>query len=313
MWSIRWANDQAALRQAVELLGLGEEVLRPPTYPPCPFAGKEEPAALFRAVLVFAGETPVAAVGLQRLSRGRGVLYLPPQSPWTELPPMAADGLAEALRPLLLEEVCCLWQVLLDDQLAHCWGKWLGRLDFRSLATVQYWRCAPGNFPEARPIGPGDIVAANTLPPRQLAALVEQTYEGSQDFPELAGLDTAAEALASYWRTGQGGDEHWYVGLAPDGTPAGAILLAQSEPSSGTAWELCYLGVVPRFRRCGWGRFLLRHAQWQARRHAVREILLGVDQRNQPAARLYEETGFTLCQQRRLFCRLPQRAEPSGR
>ena len=312
MWSIRWATDQAVLRQAVDLLGLGKEVLRPPAYPPCPFAGEEEPAASFRAVLVFAGESPVAAVGLQRLSRGRGVLYLPPQSPWTELPPMAADGLAEALRPLLLGEACCLWQALLDDQQVHCWGKWLGQLGFRSLATVQYWRCARENFPEAKPTGPGDIVAAGTLPPRQLAALVESTYEGSRDFPELAGLDTAAEALASYWRTGQGGDGHWYVGLAPDGTPAGAVLLARSEPSAGTAWELCYLGVVPRFRRCGWGRYLLRHAQWQAREHAVREILLGVDQRNQPAARLYGKTGFTLCQQRALFCRLPQRVEPSG-
>jgi ribosomal protein S18 acetylase RimI-like enzyme len=64
------------------------------------------------------------------------------------------------------------------------------------------------------------------------------------------------------------------------------------EMPNGTAWELAYLGIVPEFRRCGFGRAMTLHAMHALRFQAATRLLLAVDARNEPAKALYQSLGF---------------------
>ncbi len=308
MWSVQQANDPAQLRLAAELLGLANEITAPCPLPPCPYAAREEPTLPFRAVLVYHHREPAHAIGLHLLSRGRGIVYLPPRLAWQALPLRAQQALSRLVAEQLAREPQLLWQVLPSAEQALSWRHWLLELGFEPLSCVQYWRCqAGGGFSGFQ--APGRIAPAATISPGELIALVERTYEQSRDFPELAGIDSPREALASYYHTGTSGNRYWYVGFTAQGVPVGAVLLAEMASSAERCWELCYLGVAPRFRGQGWGEALLRYALQQAGQHRVQKIVLGVDQRNEPAVRLYRRMGFELFDQREVFCRLPRAGE----
>ena len=56
--------------------------------------------------------------------------------------------------------------------------------------------------------------------------------------------------------------------------------------------ELVYMGLVPDARGNGWGRAMVRHAQWLARRRDRSQLVLAVDQKNLPALAMYEAASF---------------------
>jgi ribosomal protein S18 acetylase RimI-like enzyme len=120
------------------------------------------------------------------------------------------------------------------------------------------------------------------------AATLEQTYAGTLDCPELNGRRSSDEILAGHRGQGRFDPRFWWLAYAGD-WPAGVVLLA--EMPDGVTWELAYLGVVPHFRRHGFGRAMTLHAL-HALRHSATRMTLVVDVRNLPARRLYEALGF---------------------
>ena len=121
--------------------------------------------------------------------------------------------------------------------------------------------------------------------------VLEATYEGSLDMPELEGVRSLDDILAGHRAAGRFRPELWRLGRVP-GEPDAAAALLLSEPPEGGWWEVSYLGLTPRARGRGLGRTTLAHGLALAAERGVERLELAVDVRNLPAERLYLRTGF---------------------
>jgi ribosomal protein S18 acetylase RimI-like enzyme len=127
-------------------------------------------------------------------------------------------------------------------------------------------------------------------------AVLQATYHGSLDMPELEGIRSLDDVMASHRAGGRFVAERWQVGHVP-GEPGAAVVLLLSAIPDREAWEVAYLGLTPSARGRGVGRAALAHALAMASPHVPR-LELAVDVRNQPATRLYRVAGFTPFDQR---------------
>jgi len=129
----------------------------------------------------------------------------------------------------------------------------------------------------------------------EFAALLLETYKESQDCPELTRLRPIDAVIAGHQAAGEFDPALWEI-LRVDGVSAGCILLAPLR--DGRTVELAYMGVAPAFRRRGLATVLLRRALAQCRRRGARRLTLAVDERNEPAKRVYQRNGFQVTTQR---------------
>ena len=137
----------------------------------------------------------------------------------------------------------------------------------------------------------------------RFAAVVQATYEGSLDCPELTGLRPIDDVLAAHQAAGQFDPALWELARI-DGRDAGCLLMARLP--HGHMLELVYMGVVPTFRRRGVGRLLLRGALEHCRVTRARQLTVVVDDRNTPARELYARFGLAPVAQRDAYLyRLP--------
>jgi ribosomal protein S18 acetylase RimI-like enzyme len=137
---------------------------------------------------------------------------------------------------------------------------------------------------EWRPFGPA-IEA-------EFRSVLQATYLGSLDMPELEGARGLDDILAGHRAAGLFVAERWQLGRVPGEPDAAAVLLLAELPGR-DAWEVIYLGLTPAARGRGLGRVVLHHALELARGHTPR-LELAVDLRNTPAVRLYRSAGFTV-------------------
>lgn len=121
--------------------------------------------------------------------------------------------------------------------------------------------------------------------------VLQETYAGSLDMPELEGVRALDDILASHRAGGRFNPSRWQVGHLPAEPAAAAILLLSEQPER-DAWEVAYLGLTPPARGRGLGRAALAYAIDQARPFTSR-LELAVDIRNTPALRLYRAAGFS--------------------
>ena len=82
----------------------------------------------------------------------------------------------------------------------------------------------------------------------------------------------------------------WLVYLDEGGHPIAVLLLA--EVAQGKGMELVYLGVAKPYRGKGMGNVLMRYAVSESARVHGTRLYLAVDDRNDPAVRLYTGMGF---------------------
>ncbi len=120
--------------------------------------------------------------------------------------------------------------------------------------------------------------------------VLQDTYAGSLDMPELEGIRSLDDVMASHRAAGRFDPSRWRVGTLP-GEPGAAAVLLLSEVPDRPAWEVAYLGLTPEARGRGLGKSALAHALELARPHVPR-LELAVDARNHPARRLYDAAGF---------------------
>lgn len=126
----------------------------------------------------------------------------------------------------------------------------------------------------------------------EFRAVLQATYEGSLDMPELEGTRSLEDILAGHQAAGLFVPARWQLGVLPGEPDSGAVLLMNEAPGR-EAWEVIYLGLTPGARGRGLGRAVIRHALNLARAAGAPVLELAVDLRNTPAVRLYRQTGFT--------------------
>ncbi|HUN80164.1 MAG TPA: GNAT family N-acetyltransferase [Phycisphaerae bacterium] len=131
---------------------------------------------------------------------------------------------------------------------------------------------------------------------KDLSELIAATYAGSLDCPQLADLRSMEDVIAGHRGAGLFDPRRWLFCADGDG-PSGCILL--NENPLRPALEVVYMGVHPRARRSGVGRRLLREALQLAHREGISRVTLAVDERNEPARRLYQSAGFKRIMRRR--------------
>lgn len=124
------------------------------------------------------------------------------------------------------------------------------------------------------------------------AALFEETlarsYLGSQDCPELNGRRSPADVLTGHRGAGAFDPGRWHVARAGS-EPVGILLMNAPEADVS---DMAYLGVVPEARRRGVARELVNKALFEAKAAGMMMVTLAVDERNEPARRLYRAAGF---------------------
>jgi ribosomal protein S18 acetylase RimI-like enzyme len=127
----------------------------------------------------------------------------------------------------------------------------------------------------------------------RFADLLEATYAGTLDCPELNGVRTTNEALAGHRAAGQFEPRLWKL-YHTAGQDVG-LMLAVEHPAM-CAREIVYMGVAPEARSRGVGGKMLADALREAQAAGRERVLLAVDIRNSSARRLYDRQGFTaLC------------------
>lgn len=140
------------------------------------------------------------------------------------------------------------------------------------------------------------------------AKLIEQTYQNTQDCPELNGTRDGFESLESHRQTGEYDPNRWRL-FRHEGEPAGLLLLNAHPPEP--VWEIVYFGIAPQFRGKGFGARVLHAGMTFAKNAGTLEVVLAVDVRNEPALRLYREMGFTTFDRRIVHARLKRRHPPT--
>ena len=135
----------------------------------------------------------------------------------------------------------------------------------------------------------------------RFANVIEQTYRGSLDCPEMNGIRSASQSLKVYEASGPVIPDMWRV-YWHEKNDVGVILMV--DHSEQKTWEVIYLGVVESARRQGIARDMLTKAMQAARAAQVERLLIVVDSRNLPAIRLYESLGFTQFDIRAAYIRL---------
>jgi len=144
----------------------------------------------------------------------------------------------------------------------------------------------------------------------EFRAVLEATYQGSLDMPELEGARGLEDILDGHRGAGLFSSGRWQLGRIP-GEPEAAAVLLMTEVPGRDAWEVIYLGLTPAARGRGLGRAVLRRALELARAHTPR-LELAVDLRNTPAVRLYRATGFTVRDRRAVHLALLGGPGPAG-
>jgi ribosomal protein S18 acetylase RimI-like enzyme len=139
--------------------------------------------------------------------------------------------------------------------------------------------------------------------------VLQETYVGSLDMPELDGIRSLDDVIASHQAAGRFDPSRWRVGALADEPEAAGVLLLSEIPDR-PSWEVAYLGLTPVARGRGIGRASLAYALELAR-PAVNRLELAVDDRNRPARKLYDDAGFIAFDRRTVHLAVLNR-DPAG-
>jgi len=129
----------------------------------------------------------------------------------------------------------------------------------------------------------------------RFANLLERTWQGTLDCPELNGHRSGFEALDGHRLAGEFSPDRWLL-FSDDGADVGVLLLTDHPDEQ--VWEVVYFGVACEARGRGLGRAILLEGLRRAQQAEALELVLAVDARNLPALKLYIDLGFRPFDQR---------------
>lgn len=252
-----------------------------------------------RGVFVVPGDRGPAGVFVCQPVAGAGGLV------W---PPVVACEEGEELEDSLIERGCS-WLRQRGVRLAQCLlapeerglEKALLRNGFAAVTGLTYLRHEESLSVEMlAETGKVSWETYNQEAPSEFHRTMERTYEQTLDCPEVNGLRSMEEVIQGHQAQGRFDARNWWMARRA-GKPVGVLLLVEQGRGE---WEVAYMGVVPEARRQGIGRALLQHALCEARAAGVGCVHLSVDDRNEPARRLYEGMGFVPYDHRQVLLRI---------
>ena len=152
---------------------------------------------------------------------------------------------------------------------------WLNLLDISCTAenSIAGYTCQP----------------ASQFAKSEIDSLVEATFVGTLDCPDLDGLRSSAEVVSGFLESKTwNANLPWWV-LCEDEKPIGCALV-NNHPQG--IYELAYVGLIPSSRGRGLGRALVNFATHNCRRLGGSYLTTAVDTQNWPACKIYESLGF---------------------
>jgi ribosomal protein S18 acetylase RimI-like enzyme len=161
--------------------------------------------------------------------------------------------------------------------------------EFTRVADLCYLAAEASEFPSRAAALPFEMQPFTAGDEERLCRLIDRTYVGTLDCPQLDGQRSTADVIAGYRAVGEFKPTLWH--FARLGSEDVGCILVNLHPDANHA-ELVYLGLVPAYRGRGWGLFLTRQAQWLARQAGAERLVLAVDAANRPALGMYEEAAF---------------------
>ncbi len=162
---------------------------------------------------------------------------------------------------------------------------------------VERWES--GRTEAERPPAPDDLRPIGTPERRaELIEALERSYVGTLDCPALAGLRMGNDILDGHLHSGTFEPSLWTLLRFRSGPHAGRVagvclFNSSTNAASGSgSLELVYFGLVPEARGRGLGRLLLQHGLDELHDRSETTVMLAVDDRNEPAHRIYRQAGF---------------------
>lgn len=175
-------------------------------------------------------------------------------------------------------------------------------------ATLYYMTSLRADFPMQPPQSDLEFLPYDVTQYARFAKIVEATYEGSLDCPQLDGRRHIDDVLAGYKANGRFDPQLWQLVRRAD-RDVGVLLLCDW-PGAGY-YELVYMGVIPGERGRESGAAIVRQAQWLTRQADRSHLLLAVDATNGPALKMYERAGFACWDRRQAFLKYLGQGEAS--
>ena len=176
-------------------------------------------------------------------------------------------------------------------------GQVLERAGLNRLAKLIYMQktIEPGEHRVPRPVKLGGcdrptVLTYSEQTHADFARAIEASYLDTLDCPGLVGMRQTDQIIAGHKGTGRFAPKNWLVYYDPAGEPIAVLLLA--EVAQGSGMELVYLGVAKAYRGKKIGGQLMRYAVSETARLGGARLYLAVDDRNDPAVRLYTGMGF---------------------
>jgi GNAT superfamily N-acetyltransferase len=240
----------------------------------------------------------LTAAIVARIEPGRTAIVVPPRARAGEPPETTRELLDTCIGHLARRGVRLAQALLATDHGVDAEVLIAG--GFRHACDLLHLVSLVGSFPTSTP--PDDLQFVSYCPAehKRLASIVEKTYEGSLDCPQLDKLRDIEDVLAGYRAVGAFDPARWLI-VRNRGSDVGCLLLAD-HPSS-NAWELVYMGIVPAERGRGFGVALARYAQWLTGRAGRERLTVAVDAANVPATSAYAAAGFVAWDRRSVFLR----------
>jgi len=241
----------------------------------------------------------VVAAQLGQMLAGNAAIVWPPQFEEVE----AADresiaaALGKQLAAALKQGGMHIAQSLVATGDAQS-GKWLEIGGFSHAADLLYLAADASRDPAEPPQLPFELEAFTPSAKQRLIDVIQRTYIGTLDCPQLDGLRKTADVIDGYQFVGEFRPELWF--LVRNGTEDVGCLLMNLHPDVQHA-EIIYLAVTPEVRGRGWGVLLAKFALWLARQTKSDRAVLAVDAANKPAVRMYAVAGFDVFDRREVW------------
>lgn len=231
-------------------------------------------------------------------------------------PPQLVDGepagsgvlLLSAATERLERRQVVLVQALLETDSGLDFQRFLAA-GFHHVCDLLYLVSPAAAFPAEPPAGGLEFSPVSEAELPRLAGVLERTYEGTLDCPQLNGVRATDDVLAGYRAGGPFVPERWLL-CRRQGHDVGCLLLA--DHAAGNQWEVIYMGLLPEARGHGWGLAVVRHAQWLTRSAGRARLVLAVDAGNRPAIAAYAEAGFRAWDRRSVLLRVLTAGSATG-
>jgi mycothiol synthase len=249
----------------------------------------------FRGLLVAQAEGATIAVTWVQFMPGNAAAVWPPA-----FDSLAARQLMAGIDQVLKARGTALAQMLfspsepIDEKLLAVGG-------FSKLADLAYLTLERTNFFKDFIESQLEFLPRATEFPDRLHAVIEQSYQGTLDCPELNDVRGPADVVEGYKVQGKFDPDKWFL-VRREGEDVGVLILAEHPP--GETWELVYMGVVPRVRGRGFGEAIVRFGIEQTRQSKAERLVLAVDERNTQALEVYQKLGFVMWDRRRVYARV---------